>query len=385
MLNGMSKIIYFGVAFLPNENAVAIRALSIAEMVKNISCKPVLIGMNNKVEENNFVKSEYEGVTIYEIHYPQTFSEKVRDGFNFFSVIKRIIEDIGILDIKAFLMQDYQYQSMKRIKKYCETNKIDFIPDIMDYFTFTIDKSLYKNIFKSIDTFLRMHFFYPGFKKKICISHTFKKFFKEKGVTVIPPVADKISLLSDQKYRKSENITLIFAGTPGKHFEKEKLDWVIRALSENNSKMGLIILGVEEKMVLKNNPKLKKYMSKNIHFLGRVSHEKCMNMFLYGDFSLIIRKKNKLTNYGLSSKISEAFSFGIPVLATDVSDNQIYVKDGLNGFVCESNYEHVREMIRKVELLSTDKIKQMKEYTLSNNPLLIKNYVDDFSRLFKEE
>lgn len=43
MLNGMSKIIYFGVAFLPNENAVAIRALSIAEMVKNISCKPVLI------------------------------------------------------------------------------------------------------------------------------------------------------------------------------------------------------------------------------------------------------------------------------------------------------------------------------------------------------
>jgi glycosyltransferase involved in cell wall biosynthesis len=97
------------------------------------------------------------------------------------------------------------------------------------------------------------------------------------------------------------------------------------------------------------------------------------------DYSIIARKSNKLTEYGFSSKICEAFAYGIPVIATNNSDNKIYIKDGINGYVCDSNYESLRSLLSAVDGVEKSVVLKMHDYMLENNPLSVKNYIEKFS------
>ena len=90
------------------------------------------------------------------------------------------------------------------------------------------------------------------------------------------------------------------------------------------------------------------------------------------------RKVNKLTHYGFSSKICEAFAFAIPVLTTDNSDNRLYIRDGVNGFVCGADYESLKALLARVETLSPEEIRSMHEQLIADNPLSIQHYTETF-------
>ena len=384
----MKKVVYFGMGFLPDKNAVAIREMVIADMLEEISFEPVLIGINKDVKLGEYKKVAYNGRVVYEVGYSQTIMEKIKDNYVFSDVIINIFQDIGVNSICAFIMQDYQYGPMQKLSKYCEKNKISFIADVMDWFVPTADASLFKNIFKSIDTYRRMYFLYPRLEKMICISRKFEDFFTKQGKTVdivvIPPVVHKVNDIIIGAEEKNGKKQLVFAGNPGKHFDKEKLDWILKALYENKSEMILKILGADKEKTIFNNPELEKYMTENVFFIGQQEHEEVVNILRESDFSIIVRKKSKLSNYGFSSKIAEAFQYGVPVLATDVSDNSRYIKCGVNGFVCGSEYEEVKSMLEYVERLSSKDIGDMKKNAYVNSELYCDFYVESLKKIIEK-
>lgn len=57
---------------------------------------------------------------------------------------------------------------------------------------------------------------------------------------------------------------------------------------------------------------------------------------------------------GLSNTIMEALHYGLPVVATDVGDNNILVKDHENGFLC--NPLNYKEMAEHLHILVQDKV-----------------------------
>ena len=52
-----------------------------------------------------------------------------------------------------------------------------------------------------------------------------------------------------------------------------------------------------------------------------------------GDVYKRQRPLNPQTRYGFSTKLSDYLISGVPVLVTDVSDNSIYIRDGINGYL----------------------------------------------------
>lgn len=375
-------IVYFGMGFLPDNNAVACREQALSFIIKESGYTPILIGINRNIPFGTFKKENYKGIDCYSIRYAGTLIEKLKDSFVIVKTLVSIFSEIGIERIKCFIMQDYQIGPMRRMKKYCEKNGIAYVADIMDWFTPTSDYSISKNVVKTIDVFLRMNVFYPFLKNKIYISHNFEQYFKDridKNIMVLPCTCNDVQHKEVLAKDHSTNITLTFAGFVGRKFEKEKLDWIVKALYEINSNIELNILGVTKQEFVAGKPELALCVTDKIHFWGYQPRKKCMEILQNSDYSIIARKSNKLTEYGFSSKICEAFACAVPVIATNNSDNKIYIKDGINGYVCNSNYEALKKLLYRVDKVEKGSVSKMQEYMRKNNPLSVKNYVEPFS------
>lgn len=391
MQNGVSAlkkdvILYFGMGFLPESNAVACRQQAFAKMIIDSGYTPILIGVSKDMENfNTFKKDTFNDIDCYSIKYPSSLKDKIVDSFKIVNTFKKIFEDIGIDRIKCFIMQDYQFNTMHKINKFCIKNEIAYVADLMDWFTPTSDYSLSKNIFKSFDMFVRAHFVYPHLKNKIHISHSFFNRFKNKrnNDIIIPCTCKDIKNDTSITHDKNDGLEITFAGEPGKRFQKEKIDWLIKALYENKSKIKVNIIGITKDVFISRSPSMEKYLTNMINFHGRLPRSHCVSFIENSDFSIIVRLKNKLTTYGFSSKICESFACGTPVIATDTSDNKIYIKDSVNGFVCNADYESLKELLYKVEQLDSKVILQMRSNIMQNNPLSTEVYGESFSSFIK--
>lgn len=375
-------VVYFGILFLPDKNALCQRMDCVLKSVEQIGYKTVVIGMNKELLPKVIKKKTGERV-CYEVGYPSNIIEWGRQFFSARDVLS-VLQDIGKENIRSLIVADYRFFPMQECEKFCKKNSINFVIDIMDWF---IPEMRLLSLPKQLDNWLRINVLYPRAERKICICENFaKKYSDTKYVTVIPGTVD----INDSKWKKlnyessNENIKLVFAGQAGKHCKKERLDWVIRAISEEKirKKMSLYIIGISFSDFFKNNPNLKKYIkSCNIHFLGKMSHPECLKQIANSDFSLVIRKKNKLSEFGFSTKISESFACGTPVLATKTSDICKYVKDEVNGFVSEASYEEVKKMLLNIAGMDKNDIIAMRESVIKNNDLIYDRFTEQLRKV----
>ena len=380
-------VVYFGMGFLPDKNAVACREQAFGHIAQKVGYTPVLIGISENIPFKAFEKSCFCGIDCYNVKYAKTIAEKIQDTYSIEKTLIRILEDIGIERIKCFIMQDYQLRPMKKMLKYCNAHGIGFAADVMDWFTPSRDYPLVKNVFKTIDTYIRMHRFYPALNNKICITHKFQRHFcksVQKNILVLPCTCKDAAALSCGAVDEKKNITLTFAGFLGRKCEKEKLDWLIRAMYENESTIHLNIIGLTRESFLTKMPSFADKITERIHFYGYLPRQACLGILEQSDFAVVVRKKNKVTEYGFSSKICEAFAHGIPVIATDTSDNTLYIADDVNGYVCDANYGALKSLLQKIEMLDREKIQQLRRNVCDENPLSVERYVDAFSDFMKK-
>lgn len=380
-------IVYFGMGFLPDQNAVACREQAMGCIINAIGYKPILIGISDNIPFGEFEKKVYDDVECYSIRYARSITDRIKDTFVVEKTLIHILEVIGVQRIKCFIMQDYQLRPMKQMLRFCRSNQIAFSVDMMDWFTPTRDYSWVKNISKTIDTFFRMHWFYPSLKNKICITHKFEDYFtkrKKSNSIVLPCTCKDIQEHANQlDTNVDDKVTITFAGFLGRKCEKEKLDWLIQALYENRSTIELRVVGITQEMFAEKVPNLADQLTEHIHFYGYMPRNMCIDLLRKSDFAVIVRKKSKLTEYGFSSKICEAFAHGIPVIATNTSDNGLYIRNGVNGYVCEANYESVRMLLSRIEKLKKAERGKLRQNLREENPLSIRHYVDDFSAFIR--
>ena len=366
-------IVYFGIIQHEYNNAMCRHSIGIKKLIEKLGYRAIIIGVSKNVSKGTFRTIKENTFAVRE---PNNIWEKIKECISS-EDIERVLKHIGTQRIESIIMADFRYLPMKRIDKLCERNSIKFVVDIMDYFVF--DSGIVSRL-KKIDCDLRMKYFYPRVPRRIYICSSYNELIGS-GIhtAVIPGVTWDKHLHRPEGKNK---IVLTFLGRPGIRCEKERIDWVIRAINELNVKERFIVLlgGFDKSEFVENNPGLRQYISDNIHFLGRISAEECLKVLDESDFSLVIRPNNKLSKYGLSTKIGESFSRSIPVLTTDTSDNKKYVIDGKSGYVCDCSYDAVKEVILKIANAKHADIVTMKKYIYDNNPLDYYNYIDEFKK-----
>lgn len=109
------------------------------------------------------------------------------------------------------------------------------------------------------------------------------------------------------------------------------------------------------------------------------SHE-VPDVLLKNDVGILLRERNIQTCFGFSTKLAEYLAAGLPVLTNDISDNALYLHDGLDSFFVESvSVEQIsskileiiekRDQLSKISKNANDVAKTNFEYSIYNDKL----------------
>ena len=372
-------IVYFGIIQYEYNNAMCQHVAGVEKMISAIGYKAVTIGVSP-----NVVRGQYKKIneTTYVVNDPQNSFDRIKECICS-SELKNIIEEIGAYRVKTLIMADFRFIPMRDMMRFCKHNGIYYAVDIMD--RFVAEESLVSKI-KKIDCDIRMKYLYPHVDRRIHICSYFNELLGTGSHTaVIPGVTWNVGTIQNKP--SDQRINLAFLGRPGNKCEKEKIDWVIKGIKECGQKhrFKLFLAGFDEVVFKENNKHLIPYFSDDIVFCGRLNKEECKQLLEKSDFSLVVRPDTELSKYGFSTKIGEAFAYGVPVLATNTSDNKKYITSGINGFICECKYEEVLSLLIRVSKMTCDEIMHMKQHCINNNPLYYTCFLQDFEKVVVEE
>lgn len=133
-------------------------------------------------------------------------------------------------------------------------------------------------------------------------------------------------------------LTILYSGT---YAPKDGVGYLLKGVIEahdNGTDLKLLLLGkgTKEDMKVLELVKNKKY----IHYLGYVSDEDLKKHLLASDILCMTRCNSRFANYGFPFKLSEYLATGNIVLATNVGDVKLYIKNGQSAYIIPPEDSH---------------------------------------------
>lgn len=381
-------ILYIGSIFLPDKSAGAQRALSLSKSFRDLGYKTVIAGMSAEQDQNTPIldtKSNCMGFDSFSVPQPKSFFQWFHHTVSI-KEFKEIINYFGADRIFAIVAMEYEAIPLWRLSRYCRREGIYLIADAEEWYEHS-RLPFPLNAGKDLDTFLRMRFVYPKkIKNMICISRFFEKYYANmvKNIVYIPGTID----LSQDKWNQlpqyvpTNKLKVGYAGHPGRHFEKERLDWLINAIVELNDEgtdCELHIAGVDMQFLEDRIGKL--HNKEKIICYGKVSHLQCLQMLAMCDFSAIVRENKRVTKAGFPTKFSESLGCGTPVITTATSNLSEYIHDKKTGFLCKGYSKNdLKAVIKKAASIPKQDLVQIHTNLRSNNPLVYSDFTLDLEK-----
>lgn len=385
-------ILFMGEMVLPEGNAPAQRTMSLCKSARDLGYKPVLIGLTEwSYPKRNILStlSIYNGFDCYLQPYPVRIKQWVERMFSIKDAVK-VINYYGKGNVKAIVITDYDFIALYKLMRYCRKSKIRIIGDCVDWYTRSLQR-FPLNICKDIDTFMRMRFVYPKMDYMIAIGTFLEEHYKKSiyNVVKIPVTVDK----NDKKWQfddensKDDVLTVGYAGNPGIHLSKERIDYLIRAVCELNSegyKVKLKLSGFEksdyeaELSALREIP----FYNDMVEFHGRLPHKDCLKFIAECDVSAIVREDNIATRAGFPTKLGESLMCGTPVISTPTMSVCEYIKDGYNGFLStDFTYESFKNALKRAADIDRNKLNEIKKNSKEDMRLTYDRFTDIFGQI----
>lgn len=371
----MKTIIYIGGFELPDKNAAAHRVVNNAKALMELGYKIVFVDINRKCSKT--ISQTYSKCFDCDRYSMRYTNKRLFSIDDFIYVVNRYKETVAVI------AYNYPAVALYRMKVYCNKNNINIYSDCTEWYGFQGDDLVHKFI-KGVDSFLRMNIIQPKLDGMISISRYLEKYYQTKLPTIcVPPLVDKTDKQWNMEYENliSDTIYIVYAGSPGRN--KDKINKIIRALSNlSNYNFLFTIIGITKMEFIKSYPEeietLKKIDDK-VRFEGRVSHDEALKRIKTADFSMFYRDINRVTMAGFPTKFSEAISCGTPVITNKTSDIEEYLVDGINGFFINKSIEKTMAKIFKTNRLKIRSIKS----EIDDSIFDYRNYISEFEKIFR--
>lgn len=393
-------ILYMGNFSFPVKYASGKHVLGIGHLLRDLGYKVVYLGMDKistpscDIEQT---KAYCEGFECYSIDYPQNlfdwiipFRRKKR-VFQFLQKAQLLDEIICVIMYDKISTLTSNVVFFNEFKQY----EIPVVYERQDWFEY--DKLTIKGFVKSLDLFISRYFVEPHADGCIAISSCLSNLSKKQGLKTVtlPPLTFSKAAKNPLRNNSHDKIVkLICAGawSPSKkfwsqdkkdrirlkpvkiEFLKDRYDLVIEYLSYAKNKgcnFQLDLYGITKNQLFSAFPQQRKsieFLEENLFCHGLRTNDEVLEAIINADFFIFIRDIKRETMAGFPTKFAESISCGTPVITTNTSDLNDYLKEGKNGFFLDFDPEIAKEQLCDVLSLPSDDIAAMKSFCLENNP-----------------
>ena len=328
-------IVYYGNFELPDKGASAHRVVNNGKIFQELGYRAVFLGTNQTSDYFEGISQTSFDKNMFEECYPNTTKRWMKYVFDA-SNIERLVRMFE--DVKLIIAYNLPYFKFNNIKNFSNKLGIPAAYDCTEWNGYA-EGNIVKRLFKKIDLFQIKHFLASKADGMIVISKTMERFYHNKNIIRIPPLVDIKDAIWNQKYEdKKEKFEFCYAGDLG---VKEALDKVIFAFHNLHYENAILrIIGLEKCDVCEMYPQLTAIAeNENILFMGRLSHEETVKYVRNCDCYVFLRYDNPRNQAGFPTKFTEAYSCGVPIITTIVSDVAEYMKSTDDGFLLEEIQE----------------------------------------------
>lgn len=270
------------------------------------------------------------------------------------------LEIISIFYLK-FVKKCHIYYELNEIRKYTASfhSRINLKRP-----KYSIKKITYKFVFSTLESLLC---YYDGL---ICISTNIEAYGKKfNNRTIRIPILTNPNLkieFSNKIYSQKDSFNIGFSGSI--YPTKENLLNFFKVLGKLHKNSYNIFFNMCGQLEKKEDTLILEKLSKELNIETRIKYygnlnTKELSTFLNQQQLLVIPRGYTLqNNYGFSTKLSDYLNHGKPVLLTNISDNKLFIKDEINGFIVPTddnvkmyeklvyimaNYKNIYENIKK--------------------------------------
>lgn len=380
-------IVYYGNTCYPDKDASAHRTLGNAKALRELGYKVIMVGCRS--EERRCLletKEEFDGFDIYYYEEPKTLSQWAAYLFGF----EPLKDVLGRVDASSVILYNHPSVSTQRVLSYCHKKGVKVYADCTEWFD--PKGSSVHSVIKRVDTWYRMRHVNRMLDGIIAISSYLQNYYQKKGCETIcvPPLVDleskKWAMDNDDDSISQAQTSLIYVGNPGAG-AKDKLDIIISALehiriTHSNLRFHLNVIGMSD-VQFKDAFRTDVRDCDFVSFLGRKPNAEALEMIKKSDFSVFLRDANLVCTAGFPTKFSESIACGTPVLTNITSDLGLYMNEGKNGFIIDtSSFKTMCNSLYRAISVSSETIKEMKEYCKSDKSFDYHSFKDEFKKMF---
>ena len=393
-------IVYIGSFLAPLDDAIAKRAVGIGMIFQMLGYSFRMIGESKEVLLGKISNErDYGGMTYCTLHRAVNATEHFRYSKDIKQIKRKLIEWRKREKICAVILCGTKCALMANgIVNFCKMQKIPLIVDSMDWLNSHTGNTIF-DLVKNIDTWVEINYVNKRANGVICISRYLSDYYSKSGLRtiVIPPVSP---------YKKTKlNIQnsipqIVYAGVPCRldqplvdpNDAKDRLDIIIEILFRLYKKripFIFYVFGLTKEQYDLAFPKQKQMVqelvqSRAVTFFGRVKDNVVREYVEKSDYTILLRNRNRISQAGFSTKLSESIAIGTPVITNDTSDILIYVQDNYDAIIVD--IDKIDEIERRIEMSLCDEVnlKRLKHNVRKNQCFSPQSYVDRLKRFIEE-
>lgn len=372
------NIIYVGYFKMPDGTASAqlIRGMAKIAVTAGYNVVIIDVGIDDSISRAGEKTYEIDEAKVVAIRYPKSIKGEVLKRLSFKTIKKHIPDGSvvmfynysSLVMLKSFIYRKKGYISIPIITEWYSAGEIEGI------------KSFFSCCLKKIDIDLRMCIVSKIAPGIIVASKYLENYYKSHCKTLVIPTVinyEQKKWYQDKLDFNQKEINFVYAGSPGK--KKDNLTEIIRLIDEASEGVSFTIriVGVSRDEFLELHPDdLDVADNKHCIFMGYLPHEKCIQVILSSDYSILYRENNRVSNAGFPTKFAESMACGIPQIVTDTSDIRDYIKEDKNGILLSFDKMKAVEQIKRIFLSDRYQIDENKKYIKEIKLFDYHNYVE---------
>ncbi len=273
-------------------------------------------------------------------------------SFLLYPTVFMLFEILSIFYLKFYKKKKIYYE-LNEVRKYASSHEA---PLTISKISYSLEKILFKTIFNVTQPLL---YFYDGL---VCISTRIENYGRQfnRNTLRIPILTDpdKVLEVATGQFCNKDAFNIGFSGSidPIKEDLANFIE-VIEKLNDNGHRVAFNLCGAVKNTY---NEKFTRRTCAGtaINYYGFLDELQLSTFLSQQDLLILPRGFTLQNDYGFSTKLSDYLNHKKMVLVTDISDNALYIKDNVNGFVVPPDdkaamYEKIKYIMESYDSLES--------------------------------